>query len=393
MIKITRIKNNVTVVLEDGTLLTSGSCTDEMHEDIKANCNNVDGLRSILQPNYVEMKNDIDNRLDMLTNYNKSEYLTVIDNSMYVKSISDLSLPQDLAIAIWNAEQEDDLELLSTYLNFWTLASLNKDPKARQNLFWFLHRYGMSISSSGLFVAYRNVKLHSEGETVDVEMTKFITESFTKVRHKLKKNPKNYYVGKDEEGVLVCSASKKKVTEVQGMLGDLYEGLSNVETAPIYTDGYTGKFRIRIGEPVTIDRNKCDTDQNNTCSRGLHVAGKSWLQSNYFGDTGLRVLVNPSDVVAVPPQDSYGKMRVCAYYPVGVVGFDQNEQIVDEDIEDGFEDNFIDMISYVGETSGEEVVKYSIALPVIPELSRKRIMDRIADIKACLALKHNHQNG
>lgn len=389
MIKITRIKNSITVVLEDGTLLTSNICTDEMHEDIIANATNENGIRNILTPKYAELKGDVDSKIDMLKNYNKSEYLTVVEESVYVKSISDLTLPEDLAVSIWNAEQADDLELLSTYLNFWILASLNKDPAARQNLFWFLNKYGMSISSSGLFVAYRNVKLYSEGKTVNTEETQFITESFTKVRHKLKKSPKNYLVGRDDDGVLVCSSAESMVPKVIGTLSDLYEGLSNEETAPVYTDGKTGTFRIRIGEPVTMDRDLCDANQNNICSSGLHVAGKSWLQSNYFGDTGLRVLINPSDVVAVPPRDSYGKMRVCAYYPVAVVGFDSAGKIIDEKIEDGFVDNFIDMISYVGEASNEETTKYSINIPAIPELSRAKILARMDDIKACLALKNS----
>ena len=72
-----------------------------------------------------------------------------------------------------------------------------------------------------------------------------------------------------------------------------------------------------------MPRNKCDSVQENSCSRGLHVAGKSWLTSNYFGDTALMVLVNPADVVAVPPIDNYGKMRTCAYYPVSIVEFDK----------------------------------------------------------------------
>ena len=183
---------------------------------------------------------------------------------------------------------------------------------------------------------------------------------------------------------------EKMVQNVTGMLADLYNKLSDEDTAPVYTDGYTGRFVIRIGEPVTMPREKCDTNQNNTCSRGLHVAGKTWLQSNYFGNTGLRVLVNPADVVAVPPQDSYGKMRVCAYYPVAVVSFDNSGNIVDEQIDDGFEDNFIDMISYLGEASTEELSKYSIIVPSIPELSRNRIMARMADIKASLKLKHEY---
>jgi hypothetical protein len=388
--KVTRIKTSITVVLGDGTLLTSNLCTDEMHEDILANLKNEDAVRQILTPVYMDKKIDIDNRKDMVENYSKSNYLTVEGASMYVKAISTLSLPMDLAVAIWNAEQADDLDLLSTYLNFWTLTCLNPNPTARVNLFWFLNRYGMTISRSGLFVAYRNVKLHSEGENVDAEMTKFITESFTRVRHQLKQNPAKYHIGKDVIGTLICTRSEKRVIESLGMLKDLYEGLSDKETAPVYTDGYTGKFRIRIGEPVTMDRSKCNENDNVTCSRGLHVAGKSWLNSNYFGNTGLRVLVNPSDVVAVPPIDSYGKMRCCAYYPVSVVGFDSDSKIIDEKLDDGFEDNFIDMITYVGNVKNEETVenKYIISIPEIPEINKQTFMSRLGDIKAILKLKH-----
>lgn len=387
--KVTKIKNNITVVLSDGTLLTSASCTDEMHEDVLNNLSNEQVVKEILMPKYAEMKEDIDNKLDMMANYNKSEYLTVVEDSLYVKSISDLSLPIDLAIAIWNAEQADDLELLSTYLNFWTLCCLNPDSKARTNLFWFLNRYGMSISRSGLFVAYRNVILKEEGATVNSEWVKFITDSFTKVRHRLKKNPRNYWVGLDEDGEKLCTPKQEKLDEVQGNLFELYEGLSDQETAPVYTDGYTKSFTIRIGEPVTMPRAKCDANDNQTCSRGLHVAGKSWLQSNYFGDTGLRVLVNPSDVVAVPPRDSYGKMRTCAYYPVAVVDFDEEGKIVDEKIDDGFVDNFMDMISYVGEVNQEEQNTYKLNIPTIPEISSRRIADRLDDIKEILKIKQS----
>lgn len=386
--KVTRIKNNITVVLKDGTLMTSANCTDEMHEDILANLNAEDVVKEILMPKYMEMKEDIDRRVNMMENYNKSEYLTVEGESLYVKSISELSLPADLAIAIWNAEQEDNLQLLSSYLNFWTLCCLNPDPRARMNLFWFLNRYGMSISSSGLFVAYRNVILKEAGTEVDTETVKFITDSFTKVRHRLKKNPRNYFVGKDGDGQYVCTPKEANLTEVIGNLFQLYENLSDENTAPVYTDGYTKKFTIRIGEPVTMDRNKCDSNDSSTCSRGLHVAGKSWLQSNYFGDTGLRVLVNPSDVVAVPPKDSYGKMRTCAYYPVAVVSFDDEGKIIDEKIDDGFVDNFIDMISYVGEVSDKEAKTYTLNIPTVPEISRQRISSRLDDIKKILEVKN-----
>ena len=391
--KIVRIKTSLTVLFDDGSLLTTNKCTDEMYETVLENQYNEEVVRNLLTPNYQVMKEEIMNKQDMLDNFNKSEYLSVEGQSIYVRSISNLSLPEDLALAIWNAEHADNLELLATYLNFWTLASMNLNPAARENLFWFLNRYGMSISASGLFVTYRNVKLHKEGSAgcnFTPDTVKFITDAFTNVRFKQKKSPKNYTVGLIA-GEHVCTTSENRIGEMEAVYGELqalYDGLADETTGPVYTDGYTGKFRIKIGEPVTMARSLCDNNQNNTCSRGLHVAGKSWLQSNYFGDTGLRCLVNPADVVAVPPQDSYGKMRVCAYYPIGIVGYDENRRIVDEDIEDGFEDNFIDLISYAGQLGNEDVAAYTIDIPVIPELSRSRITARLEDIKALLKAKH-----
>jgi len=385
--KIMRIKNNISVILNDGTMLTNSSCTEEMYEDVLSNQDNPHLVREILMPKYTETKEEIENKLDLLENFSQSEYLTVSGTSVFIRSISELSLPEDLAVAIWNAEKTDNIELLSTYLNFWTLASLNPDSRARTNLFWFLNRYGMTISKSGLFVAYRNVVLKKQGSEISSKWAKFITDSFTKIKFKQKKSPKKYFIGKDKDGERIYTTSQNKLLKVKGNLAELYDKLSDEDVAPVYTDDYTRKFTIRIGEPVTMDRSKCDSKQENTCSRGLHVAGKSWLQSNYFGDTGLRVLVNPADVVAVPPQDSYGKMRTCAYYPVAVVAFDENGNILDEDIEDGFEDNFMDMISYVGEMNTEDLSDYSLNIPVIPEINRNNIVARLEDIKESLRIK------
>mgnify|MGYP000586754572 CR=1 FL=1 len=384
--KIIRIKNNLTVILEDGVALTNSSCTDELYRKVVASQSDEGAVRMLLMPEYAKNKEEIERKIDMVDNMSESEYLSVINNGIYIKSISDLTLPEDLATAIWEAEKSGDVDLLTTYLNFWTLTCLNPDAAARTNLFWFLNRYGMTISRSGLFVAYRNVVLKHEGTELDGAWTKFITDSFTKVRHRLLKQPKDFYLGEDEFGDKVCTADEDELESVKGNLAELYNSLSDEKTAPVYTDGYTKTFTIRIGEAITMPREDCDTNHNNTCSRGLHVAGKSWLTSNYFGDTGLRVLVNPSDVVAVPPQDNYGKMRVCAYYPVAVVEF-ENGSIVDEPIANGFEDNFMDMICYVGEMSSNDTNNYKLNIPSIPEISRVKIIERFDDIKETLRIK------
>ena len=82
-----------------------------------------------------------------------------------------------------------------------------------------------------------------------------------------------------------------------------FVGYRNVDTTDeegVYTDHHSHTFRIRIGEMVTMPREKCDCDSNVSCSRGLHCSSVGWLKQNYFGNTGLACLINPADVVAVP---------------------------------------------------------------------------------------------
>ena len=82
-----------------------------------------------------------------------------------------------------------------------------------------------------------------------------------------------------------------------------FVGYRNVDTTDeegVYTDHHSHTFKIKIGEMVTMPREKCDCDSSVSCSQGLHIGGKGWLKKNYYGNTGLACLINPADVVAVP---------------------------------------------------------------------------------------------
>ena len=92
----------------------------------------------------------------------KSKVLTLMHDSIYWLDVCELSMPKDLVKAILKAEAENNKELLQSYKNFWVLCSLNPDSRARHNLFWFLQKYQMVISKSGLFVAYRNVNIKNK---------------------------------------------------------------------------------------------------------------------------------------------------------------------------------------------------------------------------------------
>lgn len=79
-----------------------------------------------------------------------------------------------------------------------------------------------------------------------------------------------------------------------------------------YTDVYTGKIDNSIGNVVSMPRNEVNDDHNRTCAAGLHVCSREYL-SHYSGNKIVVVKVNPKDVVAVPKDYNFSKMRVCEY--------------------------------------------------------------------------------
>lgn len=95
-------------------------------------------------------------------------------------------------------------------------------------------------------------------------------------------------------------------------------------------DCYTGTLANNVGDIVKMDRTLCDNNSNNTCSTGLHVAGWGYMNS-YSGDAVIEVLVNPKDVVAVPPDYNESKMRVCEYK---VIRRNDGKELQEQFIED-----------------------------------------------------------
>lgn len=79
-----------------------------------------------------------------------------------------------------------------------------------------------------------------------------------------------------------------------------------------YTDCYSGKFDNSPGKEVRIPRNQVDPDNTNTCSKGLHVCSKKYL-NHYRGDKIVRCKVSPADFVAVPSDYNNSKARVTGY--------------------------------------------------------------------------------
>ncbi len=84
-------------------------------------------------------------------------------------------------------------------------------------------------------------------------------------------------------------------------------------------DSYSKTISNMVGTKVSIDRSKVDPNRRNTCSTGLHVGGWPYV-SNFDGNVTLEVVVDPADVVAVPPDYNQQKMRVCSYFVLREMG-------------------------------------------------------------------------
>ena len=272
--KIIRVMDTITVVLNDGAIISSDNCTNEMFNDIYNHQDDETYVRNLLLPEFHTKKIVAEAKKELFEGMKTSKYLVAKGASVYIPTISELSMPEDLVTAFLKAEKEGDKEKVQTYLNFWTLVSLNPDSRCRQNLFWFLNKYGMRISRSGLFVGYRNVLVKKAGSNIDATLAHAISSEYSRIKFTSKKSPKDYVLCKEgTEFVAKKATSIKDEDNVVGPLDKLYISLSNVEIATVYTDAHSRTFEIKIGEIVSMPREKCDSIQEHSCSRGLiHVA-------------------------------------------------------------------------------------------------------------------------
>lgn len=167
-----------------------------------------------------------------------------------------------------------------------------------------------------------------------------------------------------------------------------YRNVDTTEEEGVYTDHHSHSTRITIGNVVTLDRNKCDCDSSIECSRGLHCASGKWLKRNYFGSVGLACLVNPADVVAVPHNSEYGKLRTCAYLPMEIIHYDENDSVIPLNVEDGFDCSYVTKVIYEGTMGTEEDSTYRINIPEIPGTTVESIQDKLLDIaKECIVCR------
>jgi hypothetical protein len=143
--------------------------------------------------------------------------------------------------------------------------------------------------------------------------------------------------------------------------GDLiaYKGLtagSDEEGAMVYQSSFSGTAMVngvvfenqqipqRIGDVVEMPRSEVEFNPSVGCSTGLHAG--TFDYSGKYGNTRVRVAINPRDVVSVPTEHNEAKIRVCRYVVIDIADAQVDTKAVYAPIVDEVEEDEDDLYCY-----------------------------------------------
>ena len=120
---------------------------------------------------------------------------------------------------------------------------------------------------------------------------------------------------------LQLNPSKRAVDELYTFLEHKHLPLTETGTFLAYkavrndfTDKHTGKFFNGVGEVLSMPRNKVDDDKNVGCSYGFHAGTLRYASEFACGsDKLVLVEIDPADVVSIPTDCEFQKLRTCRY--------------------------------------------------------------------------------
>lgn len=174
---------------------------------------------------------------------------------------------------------ESGVQDYAPVVKFWEKCAQNPDDRSREQLFTWLKNCQFTITEEGDILGYKGVVSAGEG--------KFLSQ---------------------------------------------HSGSAFVDGVEI-----RGQIPNNPGTVVTMPRSQVKNDPSTHCSYGLHVG--DWSYASSFGRSAtLEVHVNPRDVVSIPNDESYRKMRCCKYKVVKVRETESRLPIESFETEDAWND-------------------------------------------------------
>jgi hypothetical protein len=385
--KVKLVGNTLTVVLNDGNILSKSNATEQDFHKLRECYNENDVFAVVLAPEAVKEQRKFAEEIEKVQKTlegveilrNHSDF-TVTDNTVYLKGIN-RSLPQLLVERFAQVLSSNNNDEFIALKRFFMWCCLNPRVEVADQLYNFLQQNGMKITKQGFFVALRNVV---EVEGGNPEYVDFITNTYQKVKGVWKKKPSNFYVHKEEEGYSFSTTHSKP--ETVGNLEELYLNLPEAQENK-YTDNYTKTFDIRIGKAVVMDKENCDWSTQDCARAGLHFAGHT-APYVLCGDTTVFTLHNPMKVVGIGTE----KGRCWEYLPFMTTTVEEANDIMnsgDFDFLELDEQYAIDELTQLEEKVKEgfvaETKKYSFNLPQISSKEIHNIIVSLEDMRNTLS--------
>ena len=180
-------------------------------------------------------------------------------------------------------------------------------------LFEYLERHSFPLFPDGTFMAYKGLKLNPyKGTEVTEELAR-------EVFNHSPQNPYTYINGQ-------C------LSDIPNYMALLSE--------KDYLDVHSASVPQSIGDTVSMDTRHVNDDSMEGCSTGLHVGSESYTTTY---DTRTLVRVSPINVVSVPYDCGFSKIRVDKYTLVEVditkKEYTSSVYTVSEDYEDEYDDD------------------------------------------------------
>jgi len=152
----------------------------------------------------------------------------------------------------------------------------NPSRRSRQQLFDWTEAKSLTIDAEGYFIGFKGVNVEEAPTDLDDEGDQTITTE------------------QGEQVFLSVTAGTAFVNGVE----------------------ITGQIPQRVGDVVTMLRENVQDDVTIGCSYGLHVG--SYDYAHDFGTSLLEVRTDPADVVSVPSDSAFQKLRCCRYEVLSV---------------------------------------------------------------------------
>lgn len=145
------------------------------------------------------------------------------------------------------------------------------------------------------------------------------TANLIKFMERLALNPSE----RSREMLFTWTEAKELTIDSEGFIIG-YKGVGakmlSVHSGTASVDGVeiTGQIPNFVGSVITMDRAKVEDDPNKGCSYGLHVGSYQYAQTYARSGFLLEVQIDPADVVSVPRDSAFQKLRCCKYVVLAI---------------------------------------------------------------------------